>query len=101
MAFYKLDVVLEFQVVRAEVPPTRSREATIEGDKSRPSEIRETSDDCRLLGTLQDFLQGLVYFYSSGAVVYESQLPESVHKKIESRTSSADHFRQNLLTYGN
>jgi hypothetical protein len=38
----------------------------------------------------QDFLQGLVYFYST-VVVNESLLPESVHEQIDPRARGADH----------
>src|SRR6266850_3591571 len=46
----------------------------------------------------QHFLQGLVNS-DSAVVVNESLFPESVHEEIDSRAGSADHLRQNLVTY--
>jgi hypothetical protein len=40
--------------------------------------------------------QGAVYM-DIAIVLYETQLPEFVHKDIYARSGSADHFRQRLL----
>ena len=46
----------------------------------------------------QHFPQGPVDFYSA-VIANKSLFPESVHEEIDSRTGSADHLRQNLVTY--
>ena len=46
----------------------------------------------------QHFSQGLVDV-DSAVVANESLFPESVHEDIDSRAGSADHLRQNLMTY--
>ena len=60
--------------------------------------IQETSGTRSLLFAPQHFSQGLADL-DSAVVANESLFPESVHEEIDSRTGSADHLRQNLVTY--
>ena len=45
----------------------------------------------------QNLLQRLVYFHMA-VVADVTALPEQVHEKVDARTYSADHLRQDLIT---
>lgn len=65
--------------------------------KSSPCQIHhKTRSDRRESAAPQDLLQRLVYFHFA-VVADESPLPEPVHKEIDARTRSADHFRQDSV----
>ena len=66
--------------------------------ESKPALDSGDQCTCSLLLAPEHFSQGLADFYSA-VVANESLLPESVHEEIDSRTGSADHLRQNLVTY--
>jgi hypothetical protein len=47
---------------------------------------------------VQNYIEQRAVDLQTAVVVNETQFPEAVHEKTDSRTSRADHFGQHLLT---